>query len=431
MADLAWVSSTYFPSQLPGYLMLDNLFNFGDDYVAAVLAAIDTVDNEPNLKAELAKVDIILLMPHISGHAPIGTKTELKSIKDLKGKSLRTYGGVRTQFYTNIGGNPIFMSFADMYEAMNRGTVDALGDMAIVLANAFKHYEVVKAVYTNAPPGVNGNGGALASGFYMSQKKFNALPKDTQKMLLDLRREYGMRYAQTLMDDESTIRKEWADEARRAGSITPPPRTPSSSRRRATPRTSRCSRSRRPTATATCARSGRTTRRRARNTRPSVRSSLVAIPTDTVALDGLWYEPEGDAVGAALLLHGNTMNFYQGAPRFLAPALAGLGFACLAFNRRGHDILAIRDSRAAEGAAFQTYAEAIEDNRIAARWVAERGFAEPIVVGHSNGGLLAAHHVAEHPARRRSCCCPRTAAARRWCGLRAQRDSWRRTGSRN
>jgi hypothetical protein len=104
-----------------------HLFNFGDDYVAAVLAAIDTLDNEPNLKAELAKADIILLMPHISGHAPIGTKTELKSIKDLKGKSLRTYGGVRTQFYTNIGGNPIFMSFADMYEAMNRGTVDALG----------------------------------------------------------------------------------------------------------------------------------------------------------------------------------------------------------------------------------------------------------------------------------------------------------------
>ncbi|TMG76038.1 MAG: hypothetical protein E6H77_09185, partial [Betaproteobacteria bacterium] len=40
VADLAWVSSTYFPSQFPGYLVLDNLFNFGDDYVAAVLALI-------------------------------------------------------------------------------------------------------------------------------------------------------------------------------------------------------------------------------------------------------------------------------------------------------------------------------------------------------------------------------------------------------
>ncbi len=114
----------------------------------------------------------------------------------------------------------------------------------------------------------------------------------------------------------------------------------------------------------------------------------------------MFYEPEGAALGAALLFHGNTMNFYQGAPRFLAPALTRLGFACLAFNRRGHDILAIRDSRAAEGAAFQTYAEAMEDNRIAARWLAARGFAEPIVIGHSNGGLLAAHHAAAHSRTR-------------------------------
>jgi TRAP-type C4-dicarboxylate transport system substrate-binding protein len=101
------------------------------------------------------------------------------------------------------------MSFPDMYEAINRGTIDALGDMAIVLANAFKHYEVVKAVYSNAPPGVNGNGGALASGFFMSQKKFNAFPKDTQKLLMDLRRDYGVHLAQGLMNDEGAIRKEW------------------------------------------------------------------------------------------------------------------------------------------------------------------------------------------------------------------------------
>lgn len=209
VADFAWVSSTYFPSQLPNYLMLDNLFNFGDDYVAALLALMDTVDNEPNLKAELAKEDIILIAPHISGHAPVGTKRALSSIRELKGKSLRTYGGVRTQFYTNLGANPIFMSFSDMYEAMNRGTIDSLGDMAIVLSNAFKLYEVVKYVTANNPPGVHGNGGALASGFYMSRKKFDALPKATQTMLLDLRKEYAIRYAQTLMDDEAAIRNEW------------------------------------------------------------------------------------------------------------------------------------------------------------------------------------------------------------------------------
>jgi len=129
-----------------------------------------------------------------------------------------------------------------------------------------------------------------------------------------------------------------------------------------------------------------------------VKTTLVTIPTDTIPLDGAWYEPEdGKTRGAVLLFHGNTMNFYMGAPRFLPPALTALGYACLAFNRRGHDILGIRNSRAVEGAAFQTYAEAIQDNEIAAKWVAQRGFAAPMVIGHSNGGMLAVRHVAEHP----------------------------------
>lgn len=130
-----------------------------------------------------------------------------------------------------------------------------------------------------------------------------------------------------------------------------------------------------------------------------MRTALVSIPTDTQQpLDGAFYEPEGGAAaGAALLLHGNTMNFYVGAPRFLPPALTRFGLACLAFNRRGHDILSTRDSRSAEGAAFQLTREAIADNRIAAEWLAARGFPRPVVIGHSNGGMLAVQHVADHP----------------------------------
>jgi len=135
-----------------------------------------------------------------------------------------------------------------------------------------------------------------------------------------------------------------------------------------------------------------------------MRTELVTIETDTdQPLDGAWYEPDGGAtVGTVLLFHGNTMNFYVGAPRFLPPALTALGFACLAFNRRGHDILSNRNSRAVEGAAFQTTAEAIADNEFAAKWVAsERGSAvgsdAPVIIGHSNGGFLGVQHVANHP----------------------------------
>ena len=129
-----------------------------------------------------------------------------------------------------------------------------------------------------------------------------------------------------------------------------------------------------------------------------MRTTLVSIPTDTVPLDGAFYEPDGGATaGGVLLFHGNTMNFYPGAPRFLPPVLVRLGFACLAFNRRGHDILSTRDSRTPEGGAFQRTSEAIADNRTAAAWLGAQGFAHPVVIGHSNGGMLAVRHVADHP----------------------------------
>ena len=72
------------------------------------------------------------------------------------------------------------------------------------------------------------------------------------------------------------------------------------------------------------------------------------------------------------------------------------GFACLAFNRRGHDILVNQAGRAPSGGAFQTAAEGIADNEYAAGFLASRGYAAPVVIGHSNGGMLAATFVARH-----------------------------------
>lgn len=127
-------------------------------------------------------------------------------------------------------------------------------------------------------------------------------------------------------------------------------------------------------------------------------TELISIPTDTLPLDGAYYTPtDPKPVGGVLLFHGNTMNFYVGAPRFLPPALVRLGYACLAFNRRGHDILSTRDSRSPEGGAFQTAAEGIADNEAAAKFLAERGFPEPVIIGHSNGGMLAGAYAAAHP----------------------------------
>lgn len=128
-----------------------------------------------------------------------------------------------------------------------------------------------------------------------------------------------------------------------------------------------------------------------------MRLELVEIRTPTEPLDGLLYWPEAGARAGVLYFHGNQMNFYTGPARFLPPRLVEAGFAVLAFNRRGHDTVSTRNGREPVGGAFQTVAEGLEDNELAGRFLAQLGFPEPVVVGHSNGGLLGACYAARHP----------------------------------
>lgn len=130
-----------------------------------------------------------------------------------------------------------------------------------------------------------------------------------------------------------------------------------------------------------------------------MQAELIAIDTPTgQPLDGLLYAAaDGPARGAVQLLHGNAMNFYVGAPRFLPPRLTASGLACLAYNRRGHGTLSTRNSRAPEGNALATVAQSVQDDVLAREFLLERGLPVPFLVGHSNGGMLAVRHAADHP----------------------------------
>lgn len=129
-----------------------------------------------------------------------------------------------------------------------------------------------------------------------------------------------------------------------------------------------------------------------------MRLELVSIATDTEALDGLFYTPDdGHIVAAVLIFHGNCHNFYTGPSRFLPEILTQRGLACLAFNRRGHDMVVSLKGRDISGGSFQTAREGLADNHCAAAWLAARGFKNPIVIGHSNGGMLGVRHCVDHP----------------------------------
>lgn len=203
MCDIGNPCSTYNPSQFPLYVVLDMPYN-GTDYWSAMKATIDTVENEPDLKAEFKKNNVKFLFNWMSGNFYPATAKKVDGLSGMKGKTFRSFGGARIKWMENLGINPVFMSYADIYEALDRGTIDGV-EMVLMLSDPFKHYEVVKDLYLAK------TGFVVTCAAVMNLKVWNSLPKKVQDVILKLRDDYASRYAEQLMVLEANIIKKWKE----------------------------------------------------------------------------------------------------------------------------------------------------------------------------------------------------------------------------
>ena len=201
-ADVGWIVSIYFPNNFHLYGLLDHIYNCGSDYGACMLSAIETLDSEPSLKAEVAAQKLVLVAPYTSGQVVMGTKTCMSSILDIKGKTVRTAGGVRAQFYSNLGANPVFMTAPEMYEALDRGTINVVADAPASLLASFKMEDVAKCMYVTL------SGIPASAGLFMNIDVFKSFPKDIQDTLMKLRAEYTERFAEDLTVFEASYFKD-------------------------------------------------------------------------------------------------------------------------------------------------------------------------------------------------------------------------------
>src|SRR5690606_29218696 len=113
------------------------------DYWCGMSSSVTVAHEEPNLQQTFAQLGFLPVKGYASGHFHFLANTPIEKVEDLAGKRIRSYGGARVKMYELLDISPIFMSYADIYEGIERGVIDG-AEATVLLTDSFKHYEIAK-----------------------------------------------------------------------------------------------------------------------------------------------------------------------------------------------------------------------------------------------------------------------------------------------
>lgn len=139
LVDIADILPTYVAGDLPLLEGADlpGLYKDLDTSVKAHVAWMDAVKKYED------KLGGVVLGGYLWPHQVIFSKKPVKGPEDLKGLKVRVFGTAQTEFARALGMEPVSIPFAEVYTALERGTVDA-GLTGSYSGYSLKWYEVSK-----------------------------------------------------------------------------------------------------------------------------------------------------------------------------------------------------------------------------------------------------------------------------------------------
>jgi len=169
-------------------------------YVAGEVPILEAVDLpglypdlETSIKAHISflqaakkyadKLGGVVLGGYIWPHQVIFSRKPIRSPADLKGLKIRVYGAGQTEFARAFGAEPVPITFAEVYTALERGTVDA-AFTGTYPGYALKWYEVTKYM-------VDLNHGPNSGVLVVSKRSWDKLTPELQGMLRKLGEEFS------------------------------------------------------------------------------------------------------------------------------------------------------------------------------------------------------------------------------------------------
>ncbi len=198
--DMASVVPGYYPDQLLFWKAYQIPFIFDTPREAMEVSAA-SYDELPVFQEELDKYNVKFLF-----HQPLGSyymtgpDPNCDTIEGLEGKKIRSFGADIPKIFEAIDAVPVSVAFNDIYEAVQRGTLDYSfinrGNI-----NAIKLYEVGKY---NCGPVMSITGHLIVIG----KDTWNSLPEDIQQIMLEEAEKAGKAYIDSIEKAEAAAGEE-------------------------------------------------------------------------------------------------------------------------------------------------------------------------------------------------------------------------------
>lgn len=142
-------------------------------------AIMDLYENEPLIRQEWDKQNLVLICPTLQTEMVLMTKKPVHKIEDIRGIKLRGYAqsGKALQM---LGAEILTIAAPERYDALSKGVVDGMSGIAVDVGYSDRLFE--------AAPFITDIGLGVYSFTYfaMSKKVFESLPANDQKLIRKL-----------------------------------------------------------------------------------------------------------------------------------------------------------------------------------------------------------------------------------------------------
>jgi TRAP-type C4-dicarboxylate transport system substrate-binding protein len=181
---------------------------------------LDQVIEQPNgmysvLKKRFAEKNTVLLGMADLGPPAIVSREPILSPADLKGKKVRVFSEGTSDAVRLLGGAPVNVAFAELYTALQHGTIDValVGFQGV---ESQKLHEVSKHVFVPAS-----FFGTAMMGWAANPQWLNAMPANDRKVFLEAVRRSELENRKAIVADLDTLTKTYRERGMTVTFLTP------------------------------------------------------------------------------------------------------------------------------------------------------------------------------------------------------------------